>query len=67
MSSRLLLSGTLANPATRRKRRSDGAIFAIVRIRDTDRGERREWTCFINDPTLIEHFEELRAGEPVAC
>ena len=67
MSSRLLLSGVLTGPAIRRKRRSDGAIFAIVRIRDSDRFERREWTGFANDPEVIEQIEAMRKGEPLAA
>ena len=66
MTSRILLSGTLASAAIRRKRRSDGAVFAIAKIRDTDRGLSRTWTLFVNDPALIEQIEEMRAGEPIA-
>ena len=60
MSGALLLSGILASPAVRRKRRADGAVFAVARIYDTDRGAPRHWTVFINQPSLIEQFEELR-------
>jgi hypothetical protein len=67
MSSRLLVTGLLAGAAVRRKRKSDGAIFAIVRIMDSDRFERREWTCFVNDPAIIEQLEEMRVGEPIAA
>jgi hypothetical protein len=66
MSSRLLLCGTLASAALRRKRRADGAVFAIGKIRDTDRGERRQWTVYVNDPAVIELLEEMRVGEPLA-
>jgi hypothetical protein len=66
MTSRVLLSGVLASPAVRRKRRADGAVFAIAKIRDTDRGLSRTWTLFINDPVLIEQIEEMRVGEPIA-
>ena len=66
MSTRLLLTGLIASAAVRRKRKSDGAVFAIVRIRDTDRFERREWTGFANDPEVIEQLEAMRTGEPIA-
>ncbi len=67
MSSALLLTGKLANAAVRRKRRSDGAIYAVARIRDSDRGMPRDWTAYANDLATIERLEELRVGEPVAC
>ena len=38
MSSALLLTGKLAIAAVRRRRRSDGAIYAVARIHDSDRG-----------------------------
>jgi hypothetical protein len=66
MSSRLLLTGVLAGAAVRRKRRDDGAIFAVAKIRDTDRHSTRTWTAFANDPELIELLEGLRVGEPIA-
>lgn len=66
MSSALLLSGILVSAAVRRTRKADGAIFAVARIRDTDRGAPRVWTVFINNPRLIEQFEDVRVGEPVA-
>jgi hypothetical protein len=66
MSARVLLSGVLASAAVRRKRRADGAVFAIAKIRDTDRGLSRTWTLFVNDPALVEQIEEMRAGEPIA-
>jgi hypothetical protein len=66
MSSRLLLAGTLAAAATRRKRNSDGALFAVAKLIDTDRGEKRLWTVFVNGPELIERLEDMRVGEPLA-
>jgi hypothetical protein len=66
MSSRLLLTGTLAGAAVRRKRKADGALFAVATIRDTDRSERRIWTVFAADIAVIEALEELRIGEPIA-
>jgi hypothetical protein len=66
MTSRLLLSGTLAAAALRRHRKADGAIFAVCKVRDTDRGSLRFWTVFANDLTVIEHLEEMRVGEPIA-
>jgi hypothetical protein len=66
MTSRVLLSAILATAAVRRKRRADGAVFAIAKIRDTDRGLSRTWTLYVNDPTLIEQIEEMRIGEPIA-
>ena len=65
MSSRLLLTGVLASPAMRRKRKADGVIFAVAKVRDTDRGEDRLWTAFANDATTIERLEEMRVGEPI--
>jgi hypothetical protein len=66
MSSRLLLTGTLAASATRRKRNSDRARFAVKKLMDTNRGERRLCTPFGNDPELIERLENMRVGEPLA-
>jgi hypothetical protein len=63
MTSALLFAG----PAVRRKRRDTGAIFAVARIRDTDRGMSREWVAFANDLLIIERLEELCVGEPIAC
>ena len=65
MSTRILLSGTLAGAAVRRKRKADGALFAVATVKDTDRTELRLWRMFINDPVLIEQVEEMRAGEPI--
>ena len=65
MTSRVLLSGVLASAAVRRKRRADGVIFAVAKVRDTDRGMARTWTLFVNDPALVEQIEEMRAGEPI--
>jgi hypothetical protein len=65
MTSRLLLAGILTSAAIRRKRRADGAIFAIAKVRDTDRGMARTWTLFVNDPVIIEQIEEIRIGEPI--
>lgn len=66
MTSRIMFSGTLASAAVRRKRKVDGAVFAVVKLRDSDRGEPRTWTAFANDPAVIEHLEEMRVGEPIA-
>jgi hypothetical protein len=66
MSSRLLLSGTLAAPIARRVRRADGKAFAVTTVRDTDRGEPRSWTVFVNDPSVIEKIESMKDGEPIA-
>jgi hypothetical protein len=65
MTSRVLLSAVLTSAAIRRKRRADGAIFAIAKVRDTDRGLSRTWTVFANDLTVIETLEEMRVGEPI--
>ena len=56
----------MASAATRRKRRADGAVFAIAKVRDSDRSLSRIWTVFANDPTVIETLEEMRVGEPIA-
>jgi hypothetical protein len=66
MSARILLSGTLATAAVRRKRRVDNHLYAVCDMRDTDRGETRRWRVYANDLDLIER-EELRVGEPIAC
>ncbi len=66
MSTRILLSGTLAGAAVRRKRKADGALFAVATVKDVDRTEVRLWKMFINDPALIEQVEEMRVGEPIA-
>ena len=66
MSSLLQLSAVLTGAAVRRTRKSDGALFAIARAQDRDRHERRDWTIFVNDLALIEVFEEMRVGEPIA-
>jgi aspartyl/asparaginyl-tRNA synthetase len=66
MSSRLLLTGTLASPAVRRRRKADGAVFARATVRDSDRGEPRQWTVYANDPDVIEQLEALRTGSSVA-
>jgi hypothetical protein len=66
MSARVLLSGVLASAASRRKRRSDGVIFAVAKVIDSDRGMSRTWTVFVNDPVIIEQIEEMRVGEPIA-
>jgi hypothetical protein len=65
MSSRVLLSAVLTSAAIRRKRRADGAIFAIAKVRDTDRGLSRTWTVFANDLSVIGALEEMRLGEPI--
>jgi hypothetical protein len=66
MTSRLLLTGVLTGAAVRRKRKADGVLFAVAKIKDTDRSERRIWTVFATDIAVIEALEELRIGEPVA-
>jgi hypothetical protein len=66
MTSRLLLSGLLTAPIVRRTRRDDGRLFGIATIQDTDRGEPRTWVVFVNNLELIERFEHLKDGEPVA-
>jgi hypothetical protein len=65
MTSRVLLSAVLTSAAARRKRRSDGAVFAVCRVRDSDRGLSRTWTVFANDLTVIETLEAMRVGEPI--
>jgi hypothetical protein len=67
VTSALLLTGRLASPAVRRKRRDTGVLFAVARIRDMDRGMPRDWTVFANELCTIERLEEMRVGEPVAC
>jgi hypothetical protein len=66
MTSRLLLTAILLDVAARRKRNSDGALFAVMKVRDTDKNESRVWTVFINDLETIERAEDLRKGEPIA-
>ena len=66
MTSRILLTCVLASSVVRHKRKADGAIFAVAKVRDTDRGEARQWTLFANDLVAIEALEELRVGEPIA-
>jgi hypothetical protein len=66
MSSRLLLSGTLAAPIARHNRRDDGRLFGVTTIRDDVSNESRLWTVFVNRVELIERFERLKPGEPVA-
>ncbi len=66
MTSRTLLNCVLEKPLVRRNRRDDGRVFGVATARDTDRGEPRTWTIFVNDPDLIEKFEALKTGEPVA-
>ncbi len=66
MTSRLLLTGVILDVAARRKRKSDGVIFAVAKVRDTDRNESRVWTVYFNDLDLIERVEELLSGEPIA-
>jgi hypothetical protein len=67
MSTGCLLTGRLSSAAIRRKRRDNGSIFAVARIRDSDRGVAREWVAFANDLLIIEQLEEMRVGEPIAC
>jgi hypothetical protein len=67
MSSRLLLSGVLTDAAVRRKRKSDGAVFAVATIRDRDRLENRMWRVFANNDEVIERLEDMRVGEPIAA
>lgn len=64
--SRLLLSCVLAAPIKRCNRRDDGRLFGVALVRDSDRGEPRAWVVFVNDAELIERFERLKDGEPVA-
>ena len=66
MTSRLLLSGILTAPIVRRTRRGDGRLFGVATLRDSDRGEPRTWIVFVNDPALIETFEAMKDGEPIA-
>jgi hypothetical protein len=66
MTSRLLLTGTLESAAVRRNRKADGVVFAIVTIKDTDRGWSRIWTAFAGDLDLIEQLEQMRIGSPLA-
>jgi hypothetical protein len=66
VSSRTLLSATLAGSLVRRNRRDDGRLFGVARATDLECGQPREWVVFVNDPALIEQFEKLKEGEPVA-
>ncbi len=66
MTSRLLLSGIPTAPIVRRTRRGDGRLFGVATLRDSDRGEPRTWIVFVNDPALIETFEAMKDGEPIA-
>jgi hypothetical protein len=66
MSSRLLLSAVLTAPIARRNRRDDGRLFGVAVVTDDVQGERRTWTVFVNSTELIESFERLKIGEPVA-
>jgi hypothetical protein len=50
----------------RRRRRSDGAVFAVATLTDRDRLENRTWTAFANDLQIIERLEQLRVNEPLA-
>ena len=66
MSAALLLNGKLATTAVRRKRRSDGAICVVARVRDHDRGMPRDWTVYANDPVMVvERLEETRVGKSI--
>ncbi len=66
MSSRLLLSAVLTAPIARRARRDDGRLFGVAAVTDDVQGEPRTWTVFVNSTELIEGFERLKIGEPVA-
>ena len=66
MTSRLLISATVHQALVRRTRRADGALFGVAKVADRDRMERRIWKVFVNDQEIIERFEALRVGEPVA-
>jgi hypothetical protein len=66
MSSRLLLSGVVTSPVVRRNRRDDGRLFGVASVTDDVQGEPRTWTVFVNSTELIEGFERLKIGEPVA-
>ncbi len=63
--SRALLSAIIVQPLVRRRRKADGAVFGVVKLRDRDKFDDREWTAFVNDEPLIEQIEALRTGEPV--
>lgn len=66
MSARLLLSGHLTAPITRRNRRDDGRLFGVATVADEAQGELRTWIVFVNRVEIIERFERLKCGEPVA-
>lgn len=66
MISRTLVAGDLHRPLFRKRKIADGSIFGIATIRDRDRLETRFWKAFVNDLEIIERFERLRVGEPVA-
>jgi hypothetical protein len=66
MTARLLLSGHLTAPITRRNRRDDGRLFGIAAVTDEAQGEARAWTVFVNNLEVIERFERLKLGEPLA-
>lgn len=66
MSARLLLAGYLRAPISRRNRRDDGRVFGVATVADDAQGESRNWIVFVNDPELIERFERLKLGEPLA-
>ena len=66
MTTRALVSGELYQGLVRRTRKSDGGRFGVCKIRDRDRLEVRIWTAFVDNIELIEKFEKMRLGEPVA-
>jgi hypothetical protein len=66
MSARLLLSGHLTAPIIRRNRRDDGRLFGVATVTDEAQGELRTWIVFVNRVEIIERFERLKCGEPVA-
>jgi hypothetical protein len=66
MSSRLLLSGVLTAPIVRRNRRDDGRLFGVAFVNDDVQGQPRAWTVFVNIGELIDAFERLKVGEPLA-
>jgi hypothetical protein len=66
MTARLLLSGHLTAPITRRNRRVDGRVFGVATVADEAQGEPCAWTVFVNNLELIERFERLKLGEPIA-
>ena len=56
----------LGKPGSSPQTTSRWAVFAIAKVRDSDRGMARTWTVFANDLTVIELLEDMRVGEPVA-